>query len=296
MDKKDLYEVLNLLYDRFDSFQVIWGIYTTVALGLIAALISFPKHISSVLARLIIIIGFLFFAQANYNALDLINNERHYLYSEAHSIVDELCNKSNDNRKIYQMVYEKKILSSSDLFWFHLLMNGLVLIMIWFVPKVLIALKPYKSISEQKIKIKGSKLPNPKISWNQLSKIWILEEEVSVIINSNELSKPTGIKIPVGFQFDLSTIPRFLWSIIAPFELSIIAPLVHDFIYVNKGNLSINENKIVIKSNNNNFNLSRLEADSIFLDHMKQEGIGFIKRWFAYFGVRLFGGIFWKGK
>jgi hypothetical protein len=292
---EDLYQVLNLLYNRFDSFQVIWGIYTTVALGLIAALISFPKHISSVLARVVIIIGFLFFVNANYNALDLINIERHYLYQEAHSITDELCRKSNDNRKIYQMVYAKEILPNSDLLWFHLIMDTLVLIMIWFVPKILIALKPFKSISKQEIKINGSKLPNPKISWNQLSKIWILEEEVNVNINSKKIKKIVGIKIPSDFQFDLSTIPRFLWSIVAPFELSIIAPLVHDFIYVNKGNLTINENNIIIKSTtNNNFKLSRLEADSIFLNHMKLEGIGFIKRYFAYLGVRLFGGIFWS--
>jgi hypothetical protein len=295
MDKNDLYEVLNLLYDRFDSFQVIWGIYTTVTLGLIAVLISFPKHISSIFARLIIIIGFLFFAKANYNALDLINNERLYLFNDAKNIVIKLQNELNENREIYKVITTKKILSSNDLRNFHLLMDILILMMIWFVPKALVSLKPFKSISEQKIKIKGSKLPDPKISWNQLSKIWILEEDVSVVVNSNELSKVVGIKIPKGFQFDLSTIPRFLWSIIAPFELSIIAPLVHDFIYVNKGNLTINESNIVIKSNvEDSFNMSRLEADSIFLDHMKLEGIGFIKRWFAYLGVRIFGGIFWK--
>jgi len=296
MMKQDLYEVLNLLYVRFDSFQVIWGIYTTVAIGLIAALISFPKHISSVFARLIIVIGFLIFAKANFGALNLINNERLYLLSDAKNIVAELQNKFNDDREIYKMIGTKKMLTPKLLLIFHLIMDVLVLLMIWFVPKALVALKPFKSVSEQKIKIKGSKLPDPKISWNQLSKIWVLEEEVSVTVDSNELSKAVGIKIPKGFQFDLSTIPRFLWSVIAPFELSIIAPLVHDFVYENKGNLTIDENNIIVKStDDNNFKLSRLEADSIFLDHMKQEGISFIKRWLAYIGVRLVGGMFWKG-
>ena len=70
---------------------------------------------------------------------------------------------------------------------------------------------------------------------------------------------------------------------------------MHDFIYVNKCKLTTDDNNMIIKSSiDSNFKLSRLEADSIFLDHMKQEGIGFLKRWIAYYGVRFFGGIFWK--
>lgn len=295
MQQQDLYEVLNLLYQRFDSFQVLWGIYTTVAIGLVAALISFPKHVSSIFARIIIIIGFCIFARANHNTLKLVNQERNYLYKEAGNIVIELEKKSKYNREIYQLVQNKTVLKGEDLSLFHFIMDALVMLLIWFVPKTLIALKPYKSISETTVNIRGSKLPNPKISWNQLSKIWILEEQVQVDISSKQLSRVVGIEIPKGFKFDLSTIPRFLWAIIAPFELSIIAPLVHDFIYVHKGNLLINEQNILTISNNEqNVKVSRLETDSIFLNHMKLEGVTFIKRWIAYFGVRLFGGFFWK--
>jgi hypothetical protein len=141
-------------------------------------------------------------------------------------------------------------------------------------------------------------LPDPKISWNQLSKIWILEEEVNVNIKSKQASKVVGVKIPKGFKFDLSTIPRFLWGFVAPFELSIIAPLVHDFLYVNKGKLTINNQNMLSLANDSEEGktprISRHEADSIFLEHMKLEGVGFLKRWIAYFGVRLIGGIFWK--
>lgn len=295
MSNADLYEVLNLLYDRFDSFQIIWNFYTSISLGLIAVLVSFPKHISSKLARLIIIAGFLVFAIANLETLIMINNERCLLHSELVNIVTEYKRKINTNRQIYQLIEDKEIKMNFEIIRFHLILDFLVGIFIWFVPKALVAIKPYKSISNQIISIRKSKLPNPKISWNQLNRIWILEEEVSVSVNSNELSKVIGIKIPSGFKFDLSTIPRFFWSIIAPFELSIIAPLVHDFIYVNKGKMTIDENKVITKSENDKiFNLSRLEADSIFLDHMKQEGIGKFKRRVAYYGVRLFGGFFWN--
>lgn len=295
MQEQDLYEVLNLLYQRFDSFLVLWGIYTTVIIGLIASLISFPKHISSNLVRIIIIIGFSIFAYANHRALKVVNTERCYLNKEAYNIVVELEKDSGVNRKIYQLVESKEMLVSKDLFRYHLAMDVLVIMLIWLLPKALVALKPFKSISDTTVHIRGSKLPNPKISWNQSSKIWILVEQVNVGIASKELSKVVGIEIPKGFKFDLSTIPRFLWALIAPFELSIIAPLVHDFLYVNKGNLEINEqNLIAISKNSQTIKISRLETDSIFLSHMKQEGVGFIKRWVAYIGVRLFGGIFWK--
>ena len=41
----------------------------------------------------------------------------------------------------------------------------------------------------------------------------------------------TTITVPAGFEFDLSSVPRIFWSLIAPFELSIAAPLLHDFLY-----------------------------------------------------------------
>jgi hypothetical protein len=39
------------------------------------------------------------------------------------------------------------------------------------------------------------------------------------------------IQIPAGFVFDLASVPRVLWWLIAPFELSIVAPLIHDWLY-----------------------------------------------------------------
>src|SRR5262245_36601581 len=46
---------------------------------------------------------------------------------------------------------------------------------------------------------------------------------------------PTAITVPAGFRFDLSTVPRAFWFLIAPFELSIVAPLLHDFLYESGG-------------------------------------------------------------
>ena len=41
----------------------------------------------------------------------------------------------------------------------------------------------------------------------------------------------TRLTVPAGFAFDLASIPRLFWPLAAPFELSIAAPLLHDFLY-----------------------------------------------------------------
>lgn len=49
-----------------------------------------------------------------------------------------------------------------------------------------------------------------------------------------ELRDGTMINIPVGFEWDLSSVPRFLWGIFPPdgdFELAV---LIHDYLYINK--------------------------------------------------------------
>lgn len=122
-----------------------------------------------------------------------------------------------------------------------------------------------------------------------------MEENVYVEIQVKDQSDPYQLHIPATFNFDLATIPRLLWVVLAPFELSIIAPLVHDFLYENKGNLYLNEaHQISSIKTNTPIKISRLETDRIFLEHMKQEGVGKIKRYASYYGVRWFGRKYWK--
>lgn len=47
------------------------------------------------------------------------------------------------------------------------------------------------------------------------------------------------ITIPKGFEYDGASVPRALWSItgICPFGWVLPAALIHDFTYVNEGNL-----------------------------------------------------------
>lgn len=50
------------------------------------------------------------------------------------------------------------------------------------------------------------------------------------------LSDGQIIIIPKGFTTDLMSIPRFAWSILAPFDSVMIGDLIHDFLYVDKLN------------------------------------------------------------
>lgn len=93
--------------------------------------------------------------------------------------------------------------------------------------------------------------------------------------------KKTGIRIrvPKGYLSDLSSIPRPLQSWIRPFDLSILAPVVHDWLYEHEGKVDGYER------------LTRKQCDKIFLRIMKREGVPFIRRNLAYWGVRIGGWI-----
>lgn len=87
--------------------------------------------------------------------------------------------------------------------------------------------------------------------------------------------------IPKGFRCDLASIPRLLWRLIAPFELSLTAPLIHDYLYRNGGRHLCGE-------------IDRLAADGIFREIMIAEGVSWWRYAAAYRAVRMFGGSAWK--
>lgn len=87
--------------------------------------------------------------------------------------------------------------------------------------------------------------------------------------------------IPQGFVCDLASIPRLLWRIIAPHELGIVAPLVHDWLYRHGGR-------------HQSGTVDRLAADGIFREIMIAEGVAPWRRVLAYRAVRLFGWRAWK--
>lgn len=60
-------------------------------------------------------------------------------------------------------------------------------------------------------------------------KQWFLEKSVEYTLSNGD-----SIIIPEGFETDLSSSPRFLWSLFPPYGNFILAALVHDYLYVVK--------------------------------------------------------------
>ena len=151
-----------------------------------------------------------------------------------------------------------------------------------------------------------SNFPRAKVSYNPVRDIWTLEEEYCYF---DEI-KQSKLVLDKGFEFDLSSIPRVFWRVVAIHELSIEAPLVHDFMYMSKGGERNHyfekkgkffcKKKILKKIFGSIESLekpySRKEADDLFFKMMGEAGVSDWRKWFGYIGVRLFGGLHWKPK
>lgn len=57
-------------------------------------------------------------------------------------------------------------------------------------------------------------------------KIWKLGHDVKVTLSNGD-----RITIPAGFETDLSSVPKFLWSIMAPYGDHLLGALIHDYLY-----------------------------------------------------------------
>lgn len=85
-----------------------------------------------------------------------------------------------------------------------------------------------------------------------------------------------GFQVPVGFVTDFASVPRGLWNLIPPWGPYTRAAVLHDYQYWLG-------------------DLSRKEADRIFLVAMEGLGVGWVKRQAIYWGVRAGGWYAWNG-
>jgi Protein of unknown function (DUF1353) len=125
--------------------------------------------------------------------------------------------------------------------------------------------------------IEKSSLPDPVIKYNEQKEIWILTENYTYQDDS------FTIIVKKDFEFDLASVPRAFWWVISPFDLSIAAPLIHDFLYIHQGKPP--QDTIIPYRQ-----FTRLEADQLFDCIMEREGVATWRRAIAYRAVRLFGG------
>ena len=118
----------------------------------------------------------------------------------------------------------------------------------------------------------------PAVSYDPVARTWTLAEDFRRVIDGREWF------IPAGFSFDLASIPRALWGLLASHELGVLAPLCHDWLYRNGG---LTPSAWPVR-------YTRARADDLFLRQMKESGVSLLRRRAAYLAVRAFGGRSWK--
>ena len=129
-------------------------------------------------------------------------------------------------------------------------------------------------------------LPVVILTRDDIRGVWILAAACSYA--PDNMNPEHTITAPKDFEFDLASIPRIFWSILAPEELSLAAPLFHDLLYRRGGRLLEGE----LAPPGHIF--QRAAADSLFLELMTKAGIPSWKRRVAHLAVRGFSGFAWK--
>jgi hypothetical protein len=84
----------------------------------------------------------------------------------------------------------------------------------------------------------------------------------------------TRIVVPAGFTYDLASIPRPLWVLIAPWDIA-LESLFHDLLYRKQ-------------------EIKRRQADQTLLSMMQDRGVPWHVRWAVYLSVRWFGWKAWR--
>ncbi len=126
-------------------------------------------------------------------------------------------------------------------------------------------------------------LPPVYVTYDTRRQVWVLMFEYVIILDIR--TEPIEFKIPAKFEFDLASIPRIIWPLIGSFELSLVAPLIHDYLYQWRGQpLHHQYPKLAPVAPV----LTRAEADQIFLNLMLAEKVTPWKAKAAYRAVRLF--------
>jgi len=126
-------------------------------------------------------------------------------------------------------------------------------------------------------------LREPENHYDDAKSMWIIDEEVVAP------SRGYTLIVPKGFETDLASIPRALWETIAPFELSYVAPICHDWLYEHGGQITVRT-----PTGDVMHTFTKAETDLFFLDLMAQQNVPAWKRDAAYAAVCECGASSWK--
>ena len=86
--------------------------------------------------------------------------------------------------------------------------------------------------------------------------------------------------VPAGFECDGTSVPRFLWGTVSPqiHPETLRAAIAHDYLYRHAP-----------------ARWTRKEADDLFYDLCRADGLSWSRAQYAYWALRIFGGSAWKG-
>ena len=117
----------------------------------------------------------------------------------------------------------------------------------------------------------------PDVRYDARRKVHILKQDWSY----TDAKHGVTICIEAGFPFDHASVPRIVWWLIAPFELSDAAPLLHDLGYRTRGEMCPERT------------YSRAEVDDLFRRVMAEAGVTRWRRVSAWAAVRAAGWRAW---
>jgi hypothetical protein len=104
------------------------------------------------------------------------------------------------------------------------------------------------------------------------SKYWKLQQPITVMLSNRKI-----INIPKGFVYDMSTVPKWLWSFVRPFNDGLFGYLVHDALYTDKTT-----------------GMTRKQCDKEMLFWTNITNKNKFDNYLRYYIVRLLGWIWWK--
>lgn len=132
------------------------------------------------------------------------------------------------------------------------------------------------------VPLRESPLLRPRVDFMVDRNLWILAEEYRYQDGDHALI------VPFGFTLNLASIPRPLWTLVSTFELGLVGPIIHDFLYGCGGNPPAGT---CVPHRT----YTRDEADVLFKELMKREKVPDWRWRTAYQAVRSFGASAWRG-
>jgi hypothetical protein len=104
------------------------------------------------------------------------------------------------------------------------------------------------------------------------SKYWKIQQPITVTLSNGKV-----INIPKGFVYDMSTVPKWLWSFVRPFNDGLFGYLVHDILYVQRAH-----------------GMTRAQCDKEMLFWTNLTNSNKFDNYLRYFVVRLLGWFWWN--